>query len=228
MRARVSIFIYPRIAHRREDSCCARWFCGFPLVPMEAEGEVSNGPGSPRTSTPIRTAIRLSSCWSGSVTRMHLLLQTRFALRRVTPEHPSTFKSTRFSPMNCLYTRLDDGRWRCQACGDETSRARHAAPIRHCAAAAGDAPPQLIRVANFSIAAISHLVSGLPTCTQIEIDQRHATCKSCELFSRDTANAEVGICRHRSCGCTITNEARFLSKLAWRDQKCPLGKWPAT
>jgi hypothetical protein len=27
------------------------------------------------------------------------------------------------------------------------------------------------------------------------------------------------------CGCNINNKKIFMNKLAWADQKCPLGKW---
>ena len=27
------------------------------------------------------------------------------------------------------------------------------------------------------------------------------------------------------CGCNINQKKQFFNKLAWADQKCPLGKW---
>jgi hypothetical protein len=87
-------------------------------------------------------------------------------------------------------------------------------------------PRQARRLLNFTVAAIQHFRAGMPTCTQEEIDARIAVCHGCELYKPSADNPDVGHCRHKSCGCGITREARFVSKLAWRDQKCPLGKWP--
>lgn len=87
-------------------------------------------------------------------------------------------------------------------------------------------PPLFKRIKNFTIAAISHALAIAPTCTQGEIDQRFSACKGCELFRPDSDNADLGVCAHSSCGCPVTREDRFVSKLGWRDQDCPLGKWP--
>lgn len=88
-------------------------------------------------------------------------------------------------------------------------------------------PPTTARkLLNFSLAAIQHVAAGMPTCNQDEIDQRIAVCHTCELYQPNQENPEVGVCGHPDCGCTVTREAKFISKLAWRDQKCPLGKWP--
>lgn len=89
-------------------------------------------------------------------------------------------------------------------------------------------PPSLgKRVANFSIAAVKHVLVGMPTCTQEQVSSRIAICKGCELYRPDQENPEVGICTHTSCGCNVGNELEFLNKLFWADQSCPLKKWLA-
>jgi hypothetical protein len=88
-------------------------------------------------------------------------------------------------------------------------------------AAQSTAAPSLARrIANFSKAAIGHAVRGLPTADQATIDARLEICKACPRF-------DGSICRHAKCGCGISRERAFLNKLAWADQSCPLGKWPA-
>lgn len=55
--------------------------------------------------------------------------------------------------------------------------------------------------------------------SQEEIETIAAICKSCPLF-----NGEV--CTHKSCGCTISADRNaFWSKLAYKSQSCPEGKW---
>ncbi len=87
-------------------------------------------------------------------------------------------------------------------------------------------PSPARKLLNFSLAAIRHIVEGMPTCTQQEIDERLAACQACDLYIPNRENPEVGVCSHKHCGCAVMREAKFVSKLAWRDQKCPLGKWP--
>jgi hypothetical protein len=81
------------------------------------------------------------------------------------------------------------------------------------------------RIANFTKAAIAHALRGAPTCSDQEIARRHAICRTCELYRPDPGRPDVGICAHPTCGCGIHREAWYLSKLAWADQACPLGKW---
>lgn len=73
---------------------------------------------------------------------------------------------------------------------------------------------------------MKHALAGVPTCTQAQIDERHAICKACELYRPDDENHEVGVCTHAACGCSIKRDAWFVNKLAWADQECPVGKWP--
>ena len=69
---------------------------------------------------------------------------------------------------------------------------------------------------NFTVGAIKHIAKGMPTCTQEEIDERLEICRGCKWF-------RGGSCL--KCGCACNNNKKFLNKLAWADQKCPIGKW---
>jgi|TARA_Y100000310_G_C20256945_1_gene611787 hypothetical protein len=79
-----------------------------------------------------------------------------------------------------------------------------------------EAPPLSKRLKNFTISAIKHVAKGMPTCTQEEIDERLEICRGCKWF-------RGGSCR--KCGCACNNNKKFLNKLAWADQECPIGKW---
>lgn len=87
-------------------------------------------------------------------------------------------------------------------------------------------PPALAREAdpvswlqkakNFAVATVQHVAAGMPTASDEEILRRHAICQTCEHFVNDSCG---------KCGCPILRDRQFVSKLAWADQSCPVGKW---
>jgi hypothetical protein len=99
---------------------------------------------------------------------------------------------------------------------------------RRAAAAQQPAPRLFKRLANFTLAAIRHLGAGSPTCDQATIDARLAICRECEWYRPDAENPELGTCAHADCGCALGREEKFLNKLAWADEACPLGRWSPT
>lgn len=72
------------------------------------------------------------------------------------------------------------------------------------------------KIFNFMKALCFHIGAGCPKSTQTEINKRYAICESCQMFHNDQC---------LECGCNISTKSKFLNKLAWKDQKCPLGKW---
>jgi hypothetical protein len=83
--------------------------------------------------------------------------------------------------------------------------------------------PEGQRLFNFTRAMIAHVFHGCPTCSDEEITARHTICQACPLYV--PASATVGYCSHASCGCPLNRLGRFVSKLGWRDQHCPIGRW---
>lgn len=88
-----------------------------------------------------------------------------------------------------------------------------------------DEPSMLEKLANFAKALGKHVSEGMPTCTQEEVDYRLSICKLCKLFVASQDDPNRGFCKHKACGCNISKIVKFLNKLAWADQKCPLNKW---
>jgi hypothetical protein len=72
------------------------------------------------------------------------------------------------------------------------------------------------KIKNFAKASIDHMLDGMPMCTEEQIIQRHNICLGCEYFKDDTCT---------KCGCPLIRNKQFVSKLAWADQECPVGKW---
>ena len=72
------------------------------------------------------------------------------------------------------------------------------------------------KLKNFTKSAVKHLASGAQLCTEEEVARRHAICQTCE-FLKD------GACR--KCGCPVVREKKFISKLSWANESCPIGKW---
>lgn len=79
-----------------------------------------------------------------------------------------------------------------------------------------DAVPFLKKIRNFAVAAAQHVAAGMPTASDEEIIRRHDICQQCEFFKDNSCS---------KCGCPIYRDKKFISKLAWADQKCPIGKW---
>ncbi len=72
------------------------------------------------------------------------------------------------------------------------------------------------KAANFAAATAKHIAAGAPRCTQEQIDARFAICQGCEHFDGKAC---------KKCGCPVVREKKFVSKLSWADQSCPVGKW---
>jgi hypothetical protein len=132
--------------------------------------------------------------------------------------------------MYCLYEKLADGRWRCPACADETSRAIEEPPIRVCGRPLEGPPPPpppsiFKKLTHFAPALIGHVLGGMPSCTQEQIDARLAICRACPggHYLPDPDNPNLGVCTN--CGCNAGREQKFLNKLGWADQACPAGYW---
>lgn len=76
----------------------------------------------------------------------------------------------------------------------------------------------IYKIKTFIKALWFHIGAGLPKATQEQINYRFAICEQCDMFDRKNSQCLV-------CGCNLSKERKFLNKLAWSDQKCPLDKW---
>lgn len=96
----------------------------------------------------------------------------------------------------------------------------------------GPPEPSLItKAANFTAAAILHAVHGSPQCTQEQINERLAICQHCPgdekapqgYWKPSKEDPNVGYCLN--CGCSAGMEQKYLNKLGWADQECPIKAW---
>lgn len=69
---------------------------------------------------------------------------------------------------------------------------------------------------NFAASAARHVASGMPQASDEEVDRRFAICQTCEHYDGKAC---------RKCGCHVVRQKKFMSKLSWADEKCPVGKW---
>lgn len=76
----------------------------------------------------------------------------------------------------------------------------------------------LIRLKTFIKSLFFHVYNGFPKTTKQEILERYLICIECENFNKIQSECNI-------CGCSISNQSKFLNKLAWADQECPVGKW---
>ena len=91
---------------------------------------------------------------------------------------------------------------------------------RPCSPLAGGPSPAspglLAKAVNFAASAAAHVAAGLPRASQEEIERRFSLCKSCDRFDGRACTL---------CGCPIKRESKMISKLAWANESCPIGKW---
>jgi hypothetical protein len=91
---------------------------------------------------------------------------------------------------------------------DETHAAYPAKPKRGVSLVA--------KARNFATSAAKHLAAGMPQATDGQVAARFAICQACEHFDGTAC---------RKCGCPVVRERKFLSKLSWANESCPVGKW---
>ena len=74
----------------------------------------------------------------------------------------------------------------------------------------------LQKAKNFAASAAAHVAAGMPQASEEEVARRFAICQACEHFDGRAC---------RQCGCPVVREKKFLSKLSWANESCPVGKW---
>ena len=89
---------------------------------------------------------------------------------------------------------------------------------QHLPALAREADPVswLTKARNFATATAKHIAAGMPTASDEVILERWSICQGCEFLKNDACS---------KCGCPVARDRKFVSKLAWADQSCPVGKW---
>jgi hypothetical protein len=87
----------------------------------------------------------------------------------------------------------------------------------------GFSPPSLARKAvNFTKACAKHVANRGRQCTDEEIATRYAKCMACPGGYMRCCR-----CNHPSCGCKISPKRKFVNKLSWASESCPIGEWGA-
>jgi len=77
-------------------------------------------------------------------------------------------------------------------------------------------PSLLTKARNFATSAAKHIAAGAPRASDAEIERRFAICQGCEFYDGKACTR---------CGCPVVRESRFVSKLSWANESCPVGKW---
>ena len=74
----------------------------------------------------------------------------------------------------------------------------------------------LAKATNFALAASRHVANGMRRASDEEIAYRFSICETCEHFDGKSCG---------KCGCPVVREKRYISKLSWAGESCPVGKW---
>ena len=122
----------------------------------------------------------------------------------------------------CEFVTNDNVTFQCKNCGLKVQIADDQTdpPVFPCKRPllrkAGEEVTFAQKLKNFAKATAEHVINGMPMCTEEQIIARHNICLTCEFFKDDTCG---------KCGCPLIRNKQFVSKLAWADQECPVGKW---
>ena len=88
------------------------------------------------------------------------------------------------------------------------------------------------KIKNFLPAIYNHIKTGMQKCNKKTILQRLSICQKCEHFivKNDKHNHSSRTCKQIKgscgiCGCIISDKRVTFNKLAWKEQKCPDGRW---
>lgn len=80
------------------------------------------------------------------------------------------------------------------------------------------------KIKNFIFAFYKHVRTGMKKCNESTILRRLYICKECEFFVKAHPKSEIkGHCG--KCGCILSDKKVTFNKLAWKEQKCPDGRW---
>lgn len=75
------------------------------------------------------------------------------------------------------------------------------------------------KIKTFIKSLFFHVYAGFPKSTQDEINIRFSICTNgCDMYNTKDSSCMM-------CGCNVNNKKKFMNKLAWADQECPIGKW---
>lgn len=125
--------------------------------------------------------------------------------------------------MLCDFVTYDGMHFKCTNCGIELkfTEEQISAPVYICDTSIEKGqnesfPTFIQKLKNFAKSTIDHIMVGSPTCSEELIEKRYKICQSCENFHNNSC---------RLCGCYLHRNKKFVSKLAWADQKCPINKW---
>lgn len=72
------------------------------------------------------------------------------------------------------------------------------------------------KVRNFARSTVKHIATGMRLASDEEIVRRHDICLGCEFYKNDSCT---------KCGCPLIRDKKFVSKLSWANEECPVGKW---
>ena len=120
------------------------------------------------------------------------------------------------TPMQC--TPHNDG-WKCVCPCGYVTHANAGTAYHVCETSKPRPHPGLAqKAANFATSAAKHLAAGMPQCSDEERERRFAICQGCEFYDGSACS---------KCGCPVARERKWLSKLSWAGESCPVGKWLA-
>lgn len=123
----------------------------------------------------------------------------------------------------CEFLTYDNIHFKCKRCGTELRFTEYqvSEPVFVCNNVLKKDhhqtfPNFIKKIKNFAQATVGHFLKGMPICDDSTIEKRYKICQGCDHFVSGSCSL---------CGCPLHRNRRFISKLAWSEQKCPINKW---
>lgn len=122
--------------------------------------------------------------------------------------------------MFCEFDFLGNG-YRCKNCGIFIATQDGMPPVFPCKKNTirekGESEISFLeKIKNFANAASEHISSGMKLASDKTLLDRYNICEDCEFFKNGSCS---------QCGCPVYRHKKFISKLSWAEQRCPVGKW---
>ncbi len=122
--------------------------------------------------------------------------------------------------MLCSFFQIDANNYKCSDCGLTMYSADGSPPVFVCnnklPRNENNIPSFIEKMKNFARASVDHVKSGAKLASDSTIQNRYNECLRCEFFIKESCS---------KCGCPIFAHKKYISKLSWAEQSCPVGKW---
>lgn len=122
----------------------------------------------------------------------------------------------------CEFIKIDNNKIKCIRCGNvlEILDEIDDFPVFPCFGSLADPLKATLsdaeKIKNQAAEVAPSGLNAMDMCSTDQVLARYKICGSCEFFDNNTCT---------KCGCLLSRDRVFMSKLSWKDAECPEKKW---